>query len=300
MPKAESVRGCRGVITIAVCAAAALPAAAAEQPLWEAGIGVGVLRLPHYRGSDQSHTWVLPVPYFVYRGEFLRADRDGARAVLVDAERLDVDISLAATAPTRSKDNRARAGMPDLSPTIEIGPNVNYTLARGTQWKLQARAPVRAAFTLESGPDMIGWLATPNLNLDVRAQGWNIGVLTGPVFGTRRMNGYFFDVAPEFATVSRPAYRAPGGYAGWRPGERRVAPLRRLLDGRVRRRRQRARRAFRRQPAGAQARHAGVRHRGVVGVRHLRARRCRVRIERLAAARLARCRWRGWCCRACC
>jgi len=106
--------------------------------------------------------------------------------------------------------------MPDLSPTFEIGPNVNYTLARGTQWKLQARAPVRAAFTLESGPDMIGWLATPNLNLDVRAQGWNIGVLTGPVFGTRRMNGYFFDVAPEFATVSRPAYRAPGGYAGWR------------------------------------------------------------------------------------
>lgn len=215
MSKAEP-RVHRAIGVIAVCASAALPAAAAEQPLWEAGIGVGVLRLPHYRGSDQSHTWVLPVPYFVYRGEFLRADREGARAVLVDAERLDVDISVAATAPTRSKDNRARAGMPDLSPTVEVGPNVNYTLARGTQWKLQARAPVRAAFTLESGPDMIGWLATPNLNLDVRTQGWNIGVLTGPIFGTRRMNGYFFDVAPEFATASRPAYRAPGGYAGWR------------------------------------------------------------------------------------
>jgi len=196
--------------------AAAWPCARADQPLWEAGVGVGVLRLPHYRGSDQSHTWVLPVPYFVYRGEFLRADREGARAVLVDAERLDVDISVAATAPTRSRDNRARAGMPDLSPTVEIGPNVNYTLVRGTQWKLQARMPVRAAFTLESGPDMIGWLATPNLNLDVRTQGWNIGVLSGPVFGTRRMNGYFFDVAPEFATASRPAYRAPGGFAGWR------------------------------------------------------------------------------------
>ena len=215
MSKAEQARRCRAAAVVAACAAVTLPAAA-DQPLWEAGIGVGVLRLPHYRGSDQSHTWVLPVPYFIYRGEFLRADRDGARAVLVDAERLDVDISVAATAPTRSEDNRARAGMPDLSPTVEIGPNVNYTLARGTQWKLQARAPVRAAFTLESGPDMIGWLATPNLNLDVRAQGWHIGLLTGPIFGTRRINGYFFDVAPEFATASRPAYRAPGGYAGWR------------------------------------------------------------------------------------
>jgi MipA family protein len=200
---------------VASCALA-LPAARADQPLWEAGLGVGVLRLPHYRGSDQSHTWVLPVPYFVYRGEFLRADRDGARAMLLDSERLDVDVSLAATAPTRSEDNRARAGMPDLSPTVEFGPNVNFTLARGASWKLQARVPVRAAFTLESGPDMIGWLATPNLNLDLRTHGWNVGVLTGPLFGTRRMNGYFFDVAPQFATPQRPSYRAPAGYAGWR------------------------------------------------------------------------------------
>ena len=35
--------------------------------------------------------------------------------------------------------------------------------------------PVRAAFTLESGPDMIGWMATPNLNLDLRVHGWNVG-----------------------------------------------------------------------------------------------------------------------------
>jgi outer membrane scaffolding protein for murein synthesis (MipA/OmpV family) len=199
----------------AVCLVAG-STARADQPLWEAGVGVGALRLPHYRGSDQSHNWLLPVPYFVYRGEFLRADREGARAVLIDGERVDFDISAAASPPTRSKDNRARQGMPDLAPTLEVGPNINWTLARGPQWKLQARLPVRAAFTLESGPDMIGWLATPNINVDVRTNGWNIGLLTGPLFGTRRMNGYFFDVAPEFATASRPSYRAPGGAAGWR------------------------------------------------------------------------------------
>jgi outer membrane protein len=190
--------------------------ARADQPLWEAGMGVGVLRLPHYRGSDQSHTWVLPVPYVVYRGDLLRADRDGARARLFNDERFDVDVSAAATAPTRSEDNRAREGMPDLAPTVEIGPNINYTLSRGEQWTLQARLPIRAAFTLESGPDMIGWMATPNVNLDMRVHGWNVGMLTGPIFGTRRINGYFFDVAPEFATAERPAYQSRGGYAGWR------------------------------------------------------------------------------------
>jgi outer membrane protein len=190
--------------------------ARADQPVWEAGVGVGVLRLPHYRGSDQSHTWVLPVPYVVYRGDLLRADRDGARARLFNDERFDVDVSAAATAPTRSEDNRAREGMPDLAPTVEIGPNINYTLSRGEQWTLQARLPIRAAFTLESGPDMIGWMATPNVNLDMRVHGWNVGMLTGPIFGTRRINGYFFDVAPEFATAERPAYQSRGGYAGWR------------------------------------------------------------------------------------
>jgi outer membrane protein len=187
-----------------------------ERPLWEAGAGIGVLRLPHYRGSDQSHTWVLPVPYLVYRGDWLRADRDGARAILANIDRLDIDVSVAATAPTRSDDNRAREGMPDLAPTVEIGPNINWTLSRGAQWKLQARLPIRAAFTIEAGPDMIGWQATPNINLDVRTHGWNLGLLSGPIFGTRKMNGYYFDVAPQFATAQRASYQSPGGYAGWR------------------------------------------------------------------------------------
>jgi outer membrane scaffolding protein for murein synthesis (MipA/OmpV family) len=46
--------------------------------------------------------------------------------------------------------------------------------------------------------------------------GWNVGVLTGPVFGSRRFNGYYFDVAPQFATSTRPSYQAPGGFGGWR------------------------------------------------------------------------------------
>lgn len=199
----------------ALLAALAAPATAVERPLWELGLGAGALSLPHYRGSDQSHTWVLPVPYVVYRGEIFKADREGARAVLLETDRLDFDLSVAASAPTRSRDNRAREGMPDLDPTVELGPNLNWTLARGPRWKLDVRLPARLATTVSSSPQVLGWTASPNLNLDVRAgHGWNLGLLAGPLYQSRRYNAYYYDVLPAQATATRAAYRAGGGYAG--------------------------------------------------------------------------------------
>lgn len=207
---------------LALAAAALAPQAraAVDRPLWELGAGAGTLYLPHYRGSDQSTTWLLPVPYIAYRGEIFKADRDGARAVLLDAQSFDVDVSASASAPTRSKDNRAREGMPDLKPTVEIGPNLNWTVARGRSgggdWKLDLRLPVRAAFTVQSKSRLAGWIATPNVNLDLRTGGgWNVGLQAGPLFADRRLHGYFYDVAPGYANALRPAYRAAGGYAGF-------------------------------------------------------------------------------------
>lgn len=203
-------------LVASLCAPAAHAAdeRSTERPLWELGLGAGVLRLPHYRGADQSHTWLLPVPYIVYRGEIFKADRDGARAMLVDADRFKVDLSASASAPTRSRDNQAREGMPDLKPTIEVGPNLNWTLGRGRDWKLDLRLPVRAAITVGSEPRLAGWISTPNLNLDLRQGSWNIGLLGGPVFGDRRLHRYFYEVAPAYASAQRPAYTARGGYGG--------------------------------------------------------------------------------------
>lgn len=191
------------------------PARAAERPLWELGLGAAGLRLPHYRGAEQSHNWWLPVPYVIYRGPILKADRDGARAVLYETERLDFDLSLFASVPTRSEDNFARRGMDDLDPTVEFGPKLNLNLARGDGWKLDLRAPLRAVFTVDGNPRSVGWTSTPSLNLDLpQASGWNLGVQTGPVFGSRRYHAYFYDVRPEQAIAGRPAYRSKSGYAG--------------------------------------------------------------------------------------
>ena len=206
----------RRLVGLPIAAALATAQAAETQaPLWELGFGAAGLQLPHYRGSEQSRNWLLPLPYAIYRGQYLRADREGARAVLLEGRTLEIDLSAAGSAPTRSDDNRARQGMPDLAPTFEVGPNANLTFARGADWKVELRAPVRAAFTLERSPRHVGWSATPYLTAEWVQAGWDIGVRAGLLWGDRRLHGYTYDVAPAFATPTRTAYRAASGSAGW-------------------------------------------------------------------------------------
>lgn len=194
--------------------------AAEEKPLWEAGIGLGAVSFPAYRGSDQRSQYLLPTPYFIYRGEFLKADRDGIRAELFGSERLDLSFSGALSPPAFSDDIRARAGMPDLEANVEVGPQLNvklWTSETGSR-QLKLLMPLRAAFTLESRPKSIGWVFHPKLNLDIAnlaaLPGWNIGLQAGPLFGDRRQHQYFYGVDAPYATAVRPAFQAKAGFAG--------------------------------------------------------------------------------------
>ena len=207
-------------VLLALCLSAQA-AAAADLPLWELGAGIGAFALPDYRGADEGRGYLLPVPYVVYRGKFLKADRHGIRGTLFDSDRIDLNLSFAASLPVNSSHNTARSDMPDLEPSLELGPSLEVALWRSADRRdlLALRLPLRAAFTLEGSPQAIGWVATPHLNLDLAGrgglQGWNFGLLGGPVYGSRRQHQYFYGVAPQFATPARPAYEAPGGYAGW-------------------------------------------------------------------------------------
>lgn len=206
------------VVSLAVFASGA--ANAEEKPLWEAGLGAGALVLPDYRGSDESRGYVLPVPYLVYRGEFLKADREGVRAEFIDSDRVRLDVSVNASQPVRSSSNEARQGMPDLRGSFEAGPQLSINLYRSEDRKhrLDFRLPVQTGVTLGAGFQGIGWQTSPRLNLDVAdafgLSGWNLGVVAGPIFSSRKRNAYFYDVDPEYARPGRPAYRSSGGYAG--------------------------------------------------------------------------------------
>lgn len=213
----------RDLLIAAAAAAtiAAMPRAArsAELPLWEAGAGVAVLDFPDYRGSDERHTLVLPIPYLVYRGDFLKADRESIRGQFYKNDRLDLHLSVNGSIPVYSGDNSARRGMPDLDPTLEIGPNLTVMLLRSDTTHLNLRFPVRAVIATDlSHVRDVGWIFQPQINVDFYDRfpgpGWNLGFAAGPLFGNKRYHNYFYGVAPQFATPERPAYAAGGGYAG--------------------------------------------------------------------------------------
>jgi MipA family protein len=206
------------------CAVALLAAGsgahAAEKPLWEFGLGAGALAFPDYRGSDETRVYPVPVPYFVYRGKFLKADRDGLRGELFDRDYAELSISVSATIPVSSDDNDARRGMPDLEPTFELGPSLDLHLWRspGNLAQLDLVMPLRVPVTLESSPRSLRWIFSPRLNLDfdnlARYPGWNFGAGVGPVFAAEKFHEYFYSVPAHFATPERREYDADGGFSG--------------------------------------------------------------------------------------
>jgi MipA family protein len=202
----------------ALAATACLPARAEQKPLWEFGLGPSMLAFNDYRGSDTTHVYPLPLVYFVYRGTFLKSDHNGLRGLFLNQDRVELDLSVNATTPVRN--DSARHGMPDLRPTLEIGPQLTVHLLHSAdqRLKLDLRVPVRAAFTLEASPRMIGVFSSPHVSLDVAQyggdDGWKLGLLAGPLFADRRYDDYFYSVAPQYASAGRPAFKASGGYAG--------------------------------------------------------------------------------------
>jgi outer membrane protein len=209
-------------LAFAACACVAAhadePSAVDLKPLWEFGLGAGALAFDDYRGSDTSHAYPIPLPYFVYRGRILRSDENGLRGRFFNQDRVELSFSVNATTPVRN--DSARHGMPDLRPTLEVGPALDIHLWRSAdeRLKLNVRVPVREAFTIESSPRAIGVFAAPNINLDIAqlrgSDGWKLGFLAGPLFAARSYDDYFYSVAAQYASPGRPAFEASGGYAG--------------------------------------------------------------------------------------
>jgi MipA family protein len=190
------------------------------QPLWELGAGAGVVEFSDYPGSATTRVYPVPVPYVRYRGEFLRSDRDGVHGILFNQPRISLNVSVGASVPVSSHDDPARAGMPNLSAVLEAGPSLDLHLwwSSDRSVTVDLRIPARLGITVSTQPEAIGWSLAPNINVDLLhlggSNGWDVGLLTGPLFATRGYNQYFYSVAQEYATPDRPEYTASAGYAG--------------------------------------------------------------------------------------
>ena len=192
-----------------------------EKPLWELGIGAGILQMPDYRGSDESRFYVLPYPYVVYRGGILKIDEQRISGQIFKTDRVLLDFSGYGSVPVKSSNNSARTGMPDLDPTFEIGPalRINILESKADSYKLSLSVPVRAFFSTDfSSVRREGWVFSPRVNLEkkdvIPETGLNLGISAGPMFADSSYNTYFYTVEPAYATAARPAYSAGGGYSG--------------------------------------------------------------------------------------
>ena len=186
-------------------------------PTLEIGAGVSAFSLPDYRGSANSSTYVLPVPYIKYRGDRLRVD-GGAKGIFFESE--DVLLTLSADLTLQADDdNREREGMDKLDTILEIGPALNYRFYPMQHGALWVDLPLRYGYTLNSDFENVGYVFAPRLSWRKPASRpgeSKIRLSIGPLFANNRYHDYFYAVDDTDATATRPAYDTDGGYSGLR------------------------------------------------------------------------------------
>ena len=184
-------------------------------PRWELGAGLAAFSLPDYPSADQGRSYVLPFPYVIYRGERIKANREGLRGLLFEHRLWDLDISAGGSLPVNSEDNTAREGMDDLDFSFELGPSLRLKLQDTPVQSLQLRFNLRALLAVDGFPAMNyeGWVFNPELRWQQQlseALSWGANLQTR--YGSEDYHHYFYGVAPQFASPSRPAYQGAEGY----------------------------------------------------------------------------------------
>jgi len=217
---ASLLLACGALCASGIAHAQSDPGEVGPQPLWEVGVlGVGVSQQA-YPGSDQQVRRGLVLPYFLYRGKVLRADRDttGLRAIKTDT--FELDLGVAGAFGSSSDKIEARRGMPNLGTLIEFGPRLRWVLGAGPgggTWR--AVLPLRGVFDLSDRGAHRGMSLEPELQFRRRADaGWNYTASVGAIFADQRLARTFYEVDPIYVRADRPAYEARAGLVAWRVG----------------------------------------------------------------------------------
>jgi MipA family protein len=191
-----------------------------EQLLWElGGFGLGVSQQA-YPGSDQQVQRGLVLPYFIYRGQYLRADQGSAGLRAIKTDTFELDVGVAGSFGSGSDDIKARAGMPTLGTMVEFGPRLKWNLGEGPgkgRWRLEL--PLRGVLDLSDGGEYRGMAFEPELVFSRRSpSGWAYSTSVGAIMGNRQLADTYYGVSAPFATANRAAYAAKGGLVAWRLG----------------------------------------------------------------------------------
>jgi len=213
-------------VTFAACCAALSTLAVAQgpagsaPPLWElGGVALGVSQSA-YPGADQQVNRALALPYFVYRGDVLRADRDTAGIRAMKTETFELDVGFAGALGAGNETIDARQGMRKLGTLVELGSRLKWDLGAGPAGgRLSAEFPARAVLDLSDKAAHRGWSLEPKLTYSNRtASGWRYSASVSAIVADKRLAQTFYEVRSSEATAARPAYAAESGLVSWRLG----------------------------------------------------------------------------------
>ena len=193
--------------------------ALAQEKQWQLGAGVGALDFNLYPGSRQTKTYVLPLPYFTYRSEFLEIDR-GIRGLFPSDSDWYIDVSADFGLPVDSDDSQVRKGMTNLDAILQIGPSLEYTIMgkRNTKNEFRLELPLRTAIAVDiDNQTNEGWILEPRLVYEKQRSGRSglfAKARVGLRFATQSYHAYYYDVKSEFVTPQRSAFESDKGYSG--------------------------------------------------------------------------------------
>lgn len=191
------------------------------EPLWEWRLATFARYGESYPASENSQFNIIPFPLPVYRGKFLRIGEDSQNPIrgrLIRTDRIKLDLAFDMNFPVDSADVDARTGMPDLDFQVEVGPELEIEFVRNKvrgSWFISPQ--LRPSFVFDSlVPSYQGLVFSPELIYKKKLQEGegDIKVSLMPTLATAKYMDFFYTVDPMFATPTRPAYKADGGYLG--------------------------------------------------------------------------------------
>ena len=189
-----------------------------SKPLWEAGVGAVAGAVADYPGSNQYRVRGLPVPFFIYRGDFFRSDTKGPR-LQTSSGIVEWELSGGGSLSSNSAGG-ARSGMPTLDYLLEVGPKAKITVSQPTDTsRLLIEVPVRVAVStnFSSRLGSRGAIFAPDIAYEEHAifgSQWNGQASIGVEIASGGLQRFYYQVDSEYARAGRPAYDARAGYLG--------------------------------------------------------------------------------------
>ena len=194
----------------------------------EVGIGAFAIHLPQYLGSDQTDSYIVPLPYIYYLDDDFKIDRNQFTGKLWQENHFYLDLSASGGVRVNSEDNTSREKMPDLDWVFELGPSIKYYFSGDPQQASYFYAELftrKAVATDFNSFTNVGWRYGPSVTFQKSFSPDRFGAWLnqGEFEFTTRLNvnfsdsrylNYYYGVIPQYQQVARQSYQSDGGYAG--------------------------------------------------------------------------------------